>query len=175
MNRNNGREIAARLVVLRDYLFANADKTHAVSMKDIQREYSDRGFTGKNGAPLSIKTVYNDLTALQAVFGVDVEYSEKRKGYILRNPPFEAYELRRIIDSVQASKFITQGEANKLTDKVKQHFGNGERRKLDRKAFVYDRIRSQNDSVVKDTDRIHEAIAADRKIGFLYFHLRPDR
>lgn len=27
MNRNNGREIAARLVVLRDDLFANADKT----------------------------------------------------------------------------------------------------------------------------------------------------
>ena len=34
MNRNNGREIAARLVVLRDYLFARAVKTHAVGIKD---------------------------------------------------------------------------------------------------------------------------------------------
>ena len=33
-NRNNGREIAARLVVLRDYLFANADKTHAANIKN---------------------------------------------------------------------------------------------------------------------------------------------
>ena len=33
MNRNNGREIGARLVLLRDYLYANADKTHAVSIQ----------------------------------------------------------------------------------------------------------------------------------------------
>ena len=173
MNRNNGREIGARLIILRDYLFANADKTHAVSMKEIQREYSNKGFTGKNGVPLNKKTIYNDLTALQTDFGVEVEYSEKRKGYILRNPPFEAYELRLIVDSVQASKFITQTEAKRLTEKITKHFGNARRHNLNRQAYVYDRIRSQNDSVVKGTDRIYEAIAADCKIGFLYFHLRP--
>ncbi len=32
MNRNNGRKIGAKLVILRDYLFANADKTHAVTI-----------------------------------------------------------------------------------------------------------------------------------------------
>ena len=175
MNRNNGREIGARLIILRDFLFSAADKTHAVSVKDIQHEYSDRGFTGKNGVPLNIKTIYSDLTALQTDFGVEVEYSEKHKGYILRNPPFEAYEMRLIVDSVQASKFITQGEAKRLTEKITQHFGNGRRQNLNRKAYVYDRIRSQNDSVVRETDRIHEAISANRKIGFLYFHLRPDR
>ena len=57
MNRNNGREIGTRLVILRDYLFANADKIHAVRMKDILREYSNRGFTGKNGVPLNVKTI----------------------------------------------------------------------------------------------------------------------
>ena len=173
MNRNNGREIGARLMILRDYLFANADKTHAVSMKDIQREYSNKGHTGKNGVPLNIKTIYSDLTALQTDFNVEVEYSEKHKGYILRNPPFEAYEMRLLVDSVQASKFITQAEAKRLTEKITAHFGNGRRQNLNRQAYVYDRIRSQNDSVVKETDRIHEAIAADRKIGFRYFHLRP--
>ena len=79
------------------------------------------------------------------------------------------------MDSVQASKFITQTEAKRLTEKIQQHFGNGRRQNLNRRAYVYDRIRSQNDSVVKETDRIHEAIAADRKIGFLYFHMRPGR
>lgn len=113
MNRYNGREIGARLIILRDFLFSNADKTHPVSMKDIQREYANRGFTGKNGAPLNIKTIYSDLAALEGTFGVEVEYSEKHKGYILRNPPFEAYEMRLIVDSVQASKFITRTEANR--------------------------------------------------------------
>ena len=50
MNRNNGCEIGARLIIMEDFLFSTSDKTHAVSVKDIQREYSDRGFTGKNGA-----------------------------------------------------------------------------------------------------------------------------
>ena len=175
MNRNNGREIAARLIILRDFLFSNADKTHSVSKKNINSEYNKKGFMGKNGGSLNDKTIYNDLTALQTDFGVVVEYSEKHKGYILRNPSFEAYELRYIVDSVQASKFITQAEAKKLTAKITEHFGNGRRHSLNRQAYVYDRIRSQNDSVVKETDRLHEAIAANRKICFCYFHMRPGR
>ena len=175
MNRNNGREIGARLIILRDFLYSNADKTHAVSMKDIQREYSNRGYTGKNGVPLNIKTIYSDLAALQTDFGVEVEYSEKHKGYILRNPPFDTNELCLIVDSIQASKFITQQKASILTEKIQEHFGNARKHVLNRQAYVYDRIRSQNESVVKEADRLYEAIAADRKIGFRYFHLRPDR
>ena len=33
MNRNNGRAISERLVILRDYLFANADKTRALRIQ----------------------------------------------------------------------------------------------------------------------------------------------
>ena len=175
MNRNNGRKIAERLMLLQDYFIKNADKTHAVSMEAIRRHYLDNGIEGENSELMNIKTVYRDLDALGAYYGLDIAYSEKHKGYILRNPPFEAYELRLIVDSVQASKFITQTEAKKLTEKITKNFGSGRRQNLNRRAYVYDRIRSQNDSVVKQTDRIHEAIAADRKIGFLYFHLRLDR
>ena len=35
MNRNNGRDTGSGLIILRDFLFASADKTHAVSMKEI--------------------------------------------------------------------------------------------------------------------------------------------
>lgn len=175
MNRNNGREISGRLVILRDYLYANADKTHAVRMDDIQKAYYNAGYENKNGNYVSVKTIYRDLEALKDNWNIQTQYFEKYKGYILLNPPFEAYELRLIVDSVQASKFITQAEAKRLTEKITQHFGNGRRQNLNRKAYVYDRIRSQNGSVVRETDRIHEAIGANRKIGFLYFHLRPDR
>ena len=171
MNRNNGRKIAVRLFALRDFLYANADRKHAVTVDEIMTFYENKQFEN-----ISLKTVYRDLHALQGdELEIDVEYSEKEKGWILHNPPFEAYELRLIVDSVQASKFITQTEAKRLTEKITEHFGNGRRQNLNRKAYVYDRIRSQNDSVVKETDRIHEAIAADCKIGFRYFHLRPDR
>ncbi len=171
MNRNNGRSIAVRLMTLRDYLFANADQKHAVKVEDIIKHYKNKGFTNT-----SLKTVYSDLHALQSdEFNIDIAYDEKAKGWLLHNPPFEPYEMRLIVDSVQASKFITQTEAKRLTDKITMNFGNGRRQNLNRQAYVYDRIRSQNDSVVKETDRIHEAIAANRKIGFRYFHLKPNR
>lgn len=176
MNRNNGREIARRLIALRNYLIANADKTHAVRIEDVQTYYNNIKILGKDGEPLNIKTVYSDLHAFRGGgYDIDIDYDERSKGWLLYNPPFEAYELRYIIDSVQASKFLTQGEAKKLTDKIIKNFGNGRRQNLNRQAYVYDRIRSQNDSVVKETDRIYDAIGANRKIGFLYFHLRPDR
>ncbi len=175
MNRNNGREIAARLVVLRDYLFANADKTHAVSMEDIQKEYYNAGIESENGDYVSIKTVYRDLEAIAAIWKIETKYIEKYKGYVLLNPPFEANEMRLIVDSVQASKFITQRKADALTKKIIKHFGNGRRQKLNRPAYVYDRIRSQNDDVVEGAGVFYDAIAADCKIGFRYFHMRPDR
>ena len=175
MYRNNGREIAERLFLLRDFFTSNTDKTHAVRLEALQRHLADAGFVGKNGDVLEKKTIYRDLESLKDLFQLDIQYVEKRKGYILRNPPFEAYELRYIIDSVQASKFLTQGEAKKLTDKIIKNFGNGRRQNLNRQAYVYDRIRSQNDSVVSEADKLHEAIAADRMVSFRYFHLKPDK
>ncbi len=171
MNRNNGRKIAVRLFALRDFLFANADPKHAITTEEIIEFYQSQEFENT-----SLKTVYSDLHAIRGKdYKIDIAYDEKAKGWLLYNPPFEAYELRLIVDSIQASKFITQTEAKNLTDKITKNFGNGRRQNLNRRAYVYDRIKSQNDSVVKQTDRIHEAIAADRKIGFFYFHLRPGR
>ena len=168
MYRNNGQNKAIRLFALRDYIYANADEKHAVRVDDIVLYYQEKEFENT-----SIKTVYSDLHALLSA-GIDIVYDEKSKGWILLNPPFEAYELRLIVDSVQSSKFITQTEAQKLTEKIQKNFGSGRRQNLNRQAYVYDRIRSKNDSVVKQTDRIHEAITADEKINFKYFHLKPD-
>ena len=167
MYRNNGQKKAVRLFALRDYIYANADEKHAVRVDDIVLFYKEKEFENT-----SIKTVYSDLHALLSA-GIDIVYDEKSKGWILLNPPFEAYELRLIVDSIQSSKFITQTEAQKLTEKIQKNFGNGRKQNLNRQAYVYDRIRSKNDSVVKQTDRIHEAITADEKISFKYYLAIP--
>ena len=174
MYRNNGVNIAIRLFALREFLYDNADETHAIKFEDIRAFYFAKEFKfgkedGKNN-----KTIYSDLHALQLA-GVEIEYSERAKGWILHNPPFEANEVRLIIDSVQASKFITQKKAASLTKKIIENFGGGRRQNLNRHAYVYDRIRSQNDEVVSEIDSIHEAITANRKIEFKYFRYTPDR
>ena len=167
---NRSRTIGTRLVLLRDYLYSHADANHAVSIKDMMIHLANCGFE------VAIKTVYSDLHALQFDFGLDLEYCEKLKGYILRNPPFEPYELRLLIDSVQASKFITQTKAQQITEKIIKQFGNEKTRaELNRQAFVSTRVRSMNESVVREADKLYAAIRANCKIGFYYFHYTPQK
>ena len=173
MNRNNGREIAERLHLLRDYFIKHADRTHAVSMADLQRHLSNEGFIGGNGVALDKKTIYRDLDTLKLLFNMDIEYVEKYKGYVLLNPPFEDYELRLLVDGVQGSKFITQAEARKLTEKIQEHFGRGKGHSLNRPAYVSQRVRSMNDAVVRDADKLYQAIDNNSKVSFMYAHLRP--
>ena len=121
------------------------------------------------------KTIYRDLDILQSNFGLDLKYDERKKGYYLMNPPFEPHELRLIIDSVQASRFITQKTAKEITAKVRKLAGNATQASLNRTAYVADRIRNQEDSVMTEADRLHAAIAADRRIAFRYFHYSPNK
>ena len=69
------------------------------------------------------KTLYADLAALGSICGLQLEYDVHQKGYRLLNPPFEPYELRLLVDSVQSSKFITREKAQELTAKIKKFAG----------------------------------------------------
>ena len=61
MNRNNGCEIAERLHLLWDCFIKHADRTHAVSMADLQRHLSNEGYIGGNGVALDKKTIYGQI------------------------------------------------------------------------------------------------------------------
>ena len=166
---NNGVYTAVRLLLLRDYLTANATRSHPVRRGEIEDYLKSQGY------PVEKKTVYRDLEVLQSDFGLALEYDESKKGYYLLNPPFEPYELRLMVDSVQASRFITQKTAREITAKVKKLAGTATKASLNRTSYVADRIRNQEESVVQDADKLHEAIAADRKTAFRYFHYSPDK
>ena len=169
MKNRSGAVVGMRLLLIRDYLRANATKTHAVNIKELL------AYLDSCEMPMERKTIYTDLNILTAMFGLHLEYSKKLNGYILNNPPFEPYELRLIVDSIQSSKFITREKAKVLTGKIKTLAGKDTVESLNRESYVADRVRSMNDSVVKDADRIHQAIAQDSKISFRYFHYSPNR
>ena len=105
---------------------------------------------------------------------VEIIYDQSKKGYYIKNPAFLPRELRVIVDSVQASQFITQKEADKITAKVASLTDIHTAKQLKRQAYVENRIRSMNDSVVKDADRLYQAIADDKKIAFKFFHYKRD-
>ena len=165
--RSSGQGV--KLLYIRDFLYKEATREHPKNARHI------KDFLMSKGIEANEKTIYNDILRLQIDFHVPVEYNAKKWGYYITQPQFEPYELRLMVDSIQSSKFITQKEANAITQKIGGLADIYTKESLNRVAYVADRVRSKNDSVVKDADRIHKAMAQNRKIGFRYFHYTPNR
>ena len=165
---NHGKYyIAVRLLLLKQYLEANAGRKRIVKRRELE------DLLKEHDMPVEKKTLYQDFAALGDVCGLQLEYDVHKKGYRLLNPPFEPNELRLLVDSVQSSKFITREKAREITAKLKRFAGKDTVESLSRENHVANRVRSMNDSVVNEVERIHEAIRKDLKIGFRYFHYTP--
>ena len=166
--RSSGQGV--KLLYIRDYLYAHATKEHPQNANHIQK------FLTSKGIEASTKTIYNDIIRLQEDFDVPIEYNSSKWGYYITEPEFKPYELRLMVDSIQSSKFITQAEARTISQKIAKLGDVYTRPSLtDRHAIVADRVRSGNDDAVRDADRIHAAIANNRKIAFRYFHYTPSK
>ena len=169
MKEEKTRKQAERLLILRDYLLTHAGKNQYVSMKEIKNylahyeiEVEDR------------RTLYSDFEILRKVCNLEVEYDSHKHGYHLLNPPFEPYELRLMVDSVQSANFITEKEAAAITEKIKKFADIHTRPSLNRKSYVDNRIRNMSESVVEGTDIIYQAMSADQQIEFKFYHYTPD-
>lgn len=165
--RSSGQGV--KLLYIRDYLYAEATREHPKNARHIKE------FLETKNIEASEKTIYNDIVRLHIDFHVPVEYNASKKGYYITKPEFEPHELRLMVDSIQSSKFITQTEANRISQKIVKLADVYTKASLtDRHSWVVDRIRSRNESVVKDADKFYRAIAENRKVGFRYFHYTPN-
>lgn len=158
-----------RIAVLYTYLFQNTSKGHTVAVADILTNYRNHGYE------IEIKSFYRDKDVLNAMDGIEISYDHKTRGYWMKHEGFEPYELRLLVDSIQSSKFITQKQADKITAKVLSLTDRHTGATLNRRSFVAGRVRSMNDSVVKDAENLHIAIQTNRKVRFFYFHYNAQK
>ncbi len=158
-----------RLLLLYDYLLKHTNKDHVVPMKKILNYLETYDIFVSN------KTIYIDFDKLKTSAGINIVYSAKGRGYYVENPPFDPYELRLLVDSIQSSKFITQDQARKITKKIKGLADVHTAETLNRQSYVPNRVRSMNDSVVMEADRLHECIALNCKVSFKFFHYGVDK
>ena len=101
-----------RLFLLYDFLLKNTNREYVVTPKQIN------SFLNEHGIYIEKKAIYADFEKLRSATGLEIVWNAHKQGYQILNPPFEPYELRLMVDSIQASKFITQTEARKLSQKI---------------------------------------------------------
>ena len=88
---------------------------------------------------------------------------------------FELAELKLLVDAVQSSKFITAKKTNDLIKKIEGLASKYEASQLQRQVYVTERIKTMNESIYYNVDKIHAAIGSNVKIKFQYFQWNVDK
>lgn len=153
-----------KLLYIQDYLLKNTDENHAVTVKDIIAHLDACGISAER------KSIYDDIELLK-LNGLDIctEKRERTVWYNVVSRNFEIYELKLLASAVQGSRFITEKKSDELIKKLESECSRFAAYELDRQLTVANRIKSMNESIYFNVDKIHNAIRDNRKISFLYF------
>ena len=153
-----------KLYRLAQIMLENTDDEHYITMPEIMEEL------GKYEVTADRKTIYADLRDL-SVLGIEVEGEPigNRYHYRVVNRPFELPELKLLVDSIQSSKFITEKKTNTLIKKLEKLVSKYDAQRLQRQVYVSGRIKTMNESIYYNVDRLHDAIAKNSQITFRYF------
>ena len=110
-------------------------------------------------------------------FGIDVDYSHEGRYYFYRvlNRDFDIAELKLLVDSVQASKFITERKSTALIKKIGKLTSHHLEQELTRQVLISGRIKSMNESIYRNVDALNSAINQNSQITFQYFQYNREK
>lgn len=152
-----------KMLYLMRILEEKTDENHVLSVSQLINELQRYDIAAER------KSIYDDIEALR-VFGLDiVTMRRKTTGYYLASRKFELPELKLLVDSVQSSKFITHKKSTQLIRKIESLCSGYAGQTLQRQVFVAGRIKTMNESIYYNVDKIHSGIGDNKKISFKYF------
>lgn len=140
------------------------DDAHKLTMPEIISKLAAEGVNADR------KTLYQDFDELRR-FGFDIISEKDGHGfyYYLGSRDFELPELKLLVDSVQSSKFITDKKSDQLIKKLESLVSRYEGSQLHRQVIIAGRVKTMNESIYYNVDKIHAAIGDNRQIRFKYF------
>ncbi len=140
------------------------DDLHALTMREIIGKLESFDVNANR------KTLYNDFEELKH-FGFDIISTKIGRDcyYHLGSREFELPELKLLVDSVQSAKFITDKKSQELIKKLESLVSRYEGKQLQRQVVISGRVKTMNESIYYNVDKLHEAINSDSRIRFQYY------
>ena len=153
-----------KMLYLAKIFLKETDAQHALTMPEIIDKLSLCGVNADR------KTLYLDFEELRD-FGIDIaaERAGRSCRYRLANRDFELPELKLLVDAVQSSKFITDKKSNELIRKLESLASKYDAKLLQRQVIISGRVKTMNESIYHNVDKLHDAINAGCQIRFIYF------
>ena len=141
----------------------DTDDEHPLTLQQIADKLSEYDIKADR------KTLYQDFEELRQ-YGFDIisEQICHNTFYHLGARSFELPELKLLVDSVQAAKFITNRKSGELIRKLEGLTSRYQAQLLHRQVFIAGRVKTMNETIYYNIDKIHEAINGDYQICFQY-------
>ena len=154
-----------KMMYLAKILMEQTDEEHTITVPQMIAELTKLGISAER------KSIYDDLEYLR-LFGLDICSNKTRTtNYYVASREFELPELKLLVDSVQSSKFITRKKSMELISKIEKLTSYENAKKLQRQVYITNRVKTMNEQIYYNVDKIHDAIAANKQITFKYFNL----
>lgn len=159
-----------KLLYLLKILTEQSDEEHCMSAQALIEALSAYEIKAER------KSIYDDIAQL-IDFGYDIVLVKAKTGggYYLAGRDFELAELKLLVETVQASRFLTVNKSRDLISKIEKLASKAEAGQLQRQVYVANRIKTANESIYYVVDDIHRAIQNNRQISFQYLEWNLNR
>ena len=164
MAERKGDNQKQKMLYLVKIFLEETDDNHYITMPEIIQKLEAYGVNADR------KTIYRDIDELKR-FGLDILTSQDGRNYYyyIGSRDFELPELKLLVDAVQSSKFISEHKSRELIGKIEALASKHDASQLHRQVWIAGRVKTMNESIYYNVDKIHEAIGANRQIRFKYF------
>lgn len=164
--------------VVLQYLLKYTDENHVVTGKDIEAFLIE-----KCGIYAERRSIYRDIEEINKVAWMlendtniqeaeealteDKEnnseklvvYNKHKKGFYINQRHFELDDIRLMSECIYAAKFITQGQAKRLTNAVCEFVSEHQAEQICHDVFLTDRVKTTNKAVFNNISEINAAMS----------------
>lgn len=158
------RDQKKKLLYVYKILMEQTDENHPMNTSQLLEELEKYDIYAER------KSIYTDIDAL-VDYGYDIINKKTRpSGYYMASREFEEIELKLLVDTVQASKFMTKKQSKDIIEKLKglanQYVG---AKLVQRNVNISEPLKQTNNKSFLTVDCIHEAINTNQAVTFQYF------
>lgn len=152
-----------KILTLRRLLLERSDEEHPIPMGELVAALERQGISAER------KSIYDDMDTLRQS-GLDVQSRKgAHPGWFVGERRFQLAELKLLVDAVQSCKFITRRKSGALIHKLEGLTSVHQARQLQRQVYVAGRVKTMNESIYYNIDKLHAAISDNRAVSFRYF------
>ena len=151
-----------RALYVLKYLWEHTDEEHPVTLVQLQTHLSEQGIEAIS------KTIDGDITALQDL-GFDIIRNRSTQyQYFFASRHFSSFELKLMIDAVQAAKFIPQEQTEELVERIAGLANKNQSEDLRRNLFV-SKLKDNDKNTLTMADWLNTAINQNKQVTFQYY------